>query len=160
MYEWIDRCMSELKRRAMKKMSMCVVPSSAFLSTYQITLLGELASLWWDGEKKLPFLQVDAVDGITLVYSGAILNNHDIQYNPVVRVNFTNKRVLPLGYKLHFTLPETPDLNTLYYSLDENGTSIQIDRLIINESMSVKCGFHVLGLSNGKKLLVCRYEFL
>lgn len=141
-------------------MVMIVASPSAFNTVYQICMLG-MISLWWDGEVQLPFVKIEVEGEVEMVFSGAILTNYDFQYNPITRPLFTLPNPREQGYTMHFTLPDVPDYDTMYYHLDQNGVSLLIDRLIIRQNdtlLSLSCSFHTIALSDGRKYTITRYN--
>jgi hypothetical protein len=139
-------------------MPVVTLPPSAFAGLHQLFLISSLVSVWWDGERQLPFLQVEAPEGVSLTYSGSLLVNNDPVPVMVYRKNFTDGSVSPQGYRMHFTMPDVPDFLTFYYYMDSPGVSILIDRLVVGNSTTAECSFHIIGTTSGEKFVFCEYS--
>lgn len=139
-------------------MPIIVLPPSSFTGLYQLFVVSSLVSVWWDGERQLPLLKVEHPEGVSIVYNGYIITNYESAISLVYRADFTNELIVPYDFKMHFTMPDVTDFMTLYYHLDTSGTSLVIDRLILNGTTMVDCSFHVVGLSNERNSLICKYN--
>lgn len=138
---------------------MIITPSNLFDTVFKIITFGSLVSLWWDGEKSVPYIVIEGEESKSVIYSAAMLLNGDFQYTPVMRFGFQDGLIIEPNTRVNITSIDNGATLGLYF-FPENGCSIQMDRLIVTDretgdGLFITFGLHVLGFE--EKNLMLRY---
>lgn len=116
-------------------------------------------SLWWDGDRKIPYIVVEGETQKSLIFSAAILSNYDNQYTPVVHSGFEEGLIVDPNVPINFTAIDG-GINMGIYYWNNNGCSLLVDRLIVvdpetNDGVLVTFSLHTVGLV--KKNVIVKY---
>lgn len=138
-------------------MALTVISGLDFDNVVKLTDISTIASIWWDGVEKIPYVIINTSDTFLITYIGTIINTVNNQQNPLTKISHSDNGTYTQGDKLYLSPPHEVDPN-IEYSISKDGYCIDICRLVISNisdltGVIVKCGFYVCTNDDNKKLV-------